>query len=73
VHVEALGKLTGAGQTVFRKRGGESFVAFDVDETGRLAAPAAIDDGRTVRAARRIAEQGQRVDLSVFADPAVDL
>lgn len=73
VHVEAFGTLAGPGETVFRRRDGASFAALHLDEAGRLVGAAAINDGPTVRAARRIVERGRRIEPSVLADPATNL
>lgn len=71
VHLEAVGRMTGPGTEVLRASDGRLAV-FLVDG-GRLVGAAALDDPMTVRAARRLIDQGLAVAASDLADPAVAL
>ncbi|GAB2961551.1 FAD-dependent oxidoreductase [Amycolatopsis acidiphila] len=69
VHVEATGSMAAPGSTVLR---GEH-LAFRLDEDSRLVGCAAIDEGKALRAARRLIAGGAIVSARDLADPAVDL
>lgn len=71
VHLEAVGRLSGDGDTVVRD-GDEHPAVFLVHE-GVLVGAAAVDDTMTVRAARRLIDQRIPVQADALADPAVPL
>lgn len=71
VHLEAVGRLSGDGDTVVRDGDGHPTV-FLLHE-GVLVGAAAIDDTMTVRAARRLIDQRIPVNPDALADPAVPL
>ncbi|WP_460773348.1 NAD(P)/FAD-dependent oxidoreductase [Microbacterium sp. GXF7504] len=68
LHVEVVGELTGPGEEIVRP--GPHPTVFRVDD-GMLRGAAAVDDPLTVRAARRLIDQGVRVDARLLADPDV--
>ncbi|GAA1469218.1 NAD(P)/FAD-dependent oxidoreductase [Microbacterium thalassium] len=70
IHLEATGRLTGAGQVVIRP--GDHPTVFLVDD-GALVGAAAIDDTMTIRAARRLIDQRIPVTAAELADPSVGL
>lgn len=71
VHLEAVGRLSGDGDTVVRD-GAEHPAVFLV-HGGVLVGAAAVDDTMTVRAARRLIDQRVPVRAEDLADPAVSL
>lgn len=71
VHLEAVGRLTGDGDTVVRV--GREHPAVFLVHQGVLVGAAAIDDAMTVRAARRLIDQRVSVRADDLADPAVSL
>ncbi len=71
VHVEGVGRMTGEGAVVIRE-GGAHPSAFYI-EGDRLLGAVSIDDPNTVRAARRIIDQGVAVEAQQLADPAISL
>ncbi len=70
IHLEAVGRLTGPGETVIRE--GAHPTSFLIDG-GLLVGCAVIDDTMTVRAARRIIDQKIPVTADQLADPSVAL
>ncbi|WP_327657162.1 NAD(P)/FAD-dependent oxidoreductase [Streptomyces sp. NBC_00483] len=72
VHVEAVGSMSAPGSTVLRQSE-RQLVAFRVDGDGALVGCAAIDGGKTLRAAKRLIVRGARIGLAELADPTVDL
>ncbi|HVV07994.1 NAD(P)/FAD-dependent oxidoreductase [Amycolatopsis sp.] len=72
-HVEAAGSMCTPGTTVLRETGPGSRVAFRVDTAGKLVGCAAVDNGRTLRAARRLIAREAVVGVEELRDPAVDL
>ncbi|WP_228001416.1 NAD(P)/FAD-dependent oxidoreductase [Nocardia australiensis] len=73
VHVEAVGSMNIPGFTVVREYEGAVRVAFRVDTKGVLVGCAAIDEGRVLRAAKRLIAQGARLEPDYLTDPKVDL
>lgn len=71
VHLEAVGRLSGDGNTVVRD-GDEHPAVFLVHE-GVLVGAATVDDTMTVRAARRLIDQRIPVQADALADPTVPL
>lgn len=71
VHLEATGRLSGAGELIVRD-GGAHPTVFLV-EGGFLVGAAAVDDNNTVRAARRLIDQRIPVAVGDLADPSVAL
>lgn len=71
VHVEGVGSMAADGETVLRERDGEIVAAFRLAEDGAMLGCAAVDDGHTVRAARRIIDRGILADPAQLADPTV--
>ncbi|MFJ8812976.1 NAD(P)/FAD-dependent oxidoreductase [Amycolatopsis thermoflava] len=73
VHVEAVGSMAAPGSTVQREVDGTQHAAFRLDTYGTLVGCAAINGGKTLRAAKRLIARRARVDPALLADPAVDL
>lgn len=71
VHLEVVGRFTGAGREIARA-GAAHPATFFVDD-GLLVGAASVDDANTVRAARRIIDQQIPVDAPELADPSVTL
>lgn len=72
-HVEAVGHMAAASDTVVRGAlGGDRVAVFGLHE-GRVVAVAAVDDPTSIRAARRMIDRAVPVDATELADPAVDL
>lgn len=71
-HVEATGDLT-AGEPVLRRVDGVPVAEFRLHADQTMAGAAAIDQGTTIRAARRIIDRGIPVDPTRLADPDVPL
>lgn len=73
LHVEVVGEMSAAAVTVLRGRLGEPpFAAFGLTE-GRVVAAVAVNDSRSVRAARRMIDRGVTADPERLADPTTDL
>jgi NADPH-dependent 2,4-dienoyl-CoA reductase/sulfur reductase-like enzyme len=73
LHLEAVGKIAGAGTTVVRGAIGDpSFSVFGVTG-GRVVGAVAVDEPNAVRAARRLIDRSIVVDPHRLADPSVDL
>ncbi|MFD4600482.1 NAD(P)/FAD-dependent oxidoreductase [Streptomyces sp. NPDC058464] len=72
-HIEAVGQLGSAAETVVRGSFAEApFAVFGLRD-GRLVAAAAVDDSAAVRAARRMIDRRTPVDAARLADPDVSL
>ncbi|MER5795837.1 FAD-dependent oxidoreductase [Streptomyces sp. NPDC001980] len=72
-HIEAVGPMASAAETVVRGSCAEpSFAVFGLRD-GRVVAAAAVDDSAAVRAARRMIDRRTPVDAGRLADPAVSL
>ena len=72
VHAEAVGSMSVPGRTVVRTDGAKRF-AFRIGDGQVLVGCAAIDGGKTLRAAKRLIAARAVVDPGQLADPAVDL
>lgn len=73
VHVEAVGSMLAPGRDVLRLVDGVPNTAFRVGDDDRLMGCAAIDQGPSVRAARRIIDRRIAVDEDQLADPTIPL
>lgn len=73
IHMECVGSMTGDGTYIYREVDGQVQTAFLMNTDGTMRGCAAIDGGLTVRAARRIIDQGIVVDQNLLADPAIPL
>ncbi|HJQ47042.1 MAG TPA: FAD-dependent oxidoreductase [Amycolatopsis sp.] len=73
LHVEAVGAMAGPGTTILREAGPRSRLAFRRDHDGRLVGCAAVNGGKSFRAARRLVTRAAVVDVDELRDPAVDL
>ncbi|WP_213575845.1 FAD-dependent oxidoreductase [Rhodococcus sp. USK13] len=72
-HVEAVGRMAAAEQTVIRgELGDPTFSAFGLRD-GRVVGAVAVDDSTAVRAARRMIDRAVTVDASRLADTSTDL
>ncbi|OFB35900.1 ferredoxin reductase [Mycolicibacterium sp. (ex Dasyatis americana)] len=72
-HVEVVGRMTDAEQTVIRGQfGADSFACFGL-RAGRLVGAAAVDDAGAARAARRMIDRSFSVDPDRLVDTSVDL
>lgn len=72
MHVEAVGDMT-QGEHVTREVDGRPVMSFRLDRDSRLTGAVALDDGKAIRAARRIIDRGIVVDPEKLKDPGVDL
>ncbi|HIW91515.1 MAG TPA: FAD-dependent oxidoreductase [Candidatus Corynebacterium avicola] len=70
-HLEAVGRLSGDGEVVVRE-GGEYPTVFLVDD-GVLVGAAAVDEPKTIRAARGLIDKGIPVTVGELSDPSVQL
>ncbi|MGW1029440.1 NAD(P)/FAD-dependent oxidoreductase [Streptomyces sp. NPDC002577] len=72
-HVEAVGHMDAAEQTVVRGSFDDpAFSVFGLRD-GLVVAAAAVDDSAAVRAARRMIDRGIAADAGRLADPSVNL
>lgn len=72
-HVEAVGHMAAAEQTVVRGSfDGDSFAVFGLRD-GYVLAAASVNDPHAVRAARRMIDRRVPIDAERLADPAVNL
>ncbi|GGJ34125.1 NAD(P)/FAD-dependent oxidoreductase [Streptomyces brasiliensis] len=72
-HLEAVGHMDQAAQTVLRgSLDDPAFALFGLRD-GHVVAAAAVDDSTAVRAARRMIDRRVPVDADRLADPAVNL
>ncbi|MDF3141882.1 FAD-dependent oxidoreductase [Streptomyces sp. T21Q-yed] len=73
LHIEAVGHMEAAAQTVLRgSYDDSSFAVFGLRD-GLVVAAASVDDPAAVRAARRLIDRRVRVAAGRLADPAVNL
>lgn len=71
-HVEVVGRMSGAGVSVVRDHADGRLAAFQIFED-RIVGAASVNDGNTVRAARRMIEQGVQVDIDMLSDASVPI
>ncbi|MEO6116681.1 MAG: FAD-dependent oxidoreductase [Pseudolysinimonas sp.] len=71
IHLEVAGRMTGPGDVVVRDAGAHPTVFLVHD--GLLVGAAAIDDGNTVRAARRLIDQRIPITPEMLADASVPI
>lgn len=72
-HLEAVGRLTGPGETVIRPGGPAGIPTVFLVDDGLLVGAVTVDDSMTVRAARRLIDQRIPVSADELADPSVSV
>ncbi len=74
VHVEGVGSMSAEGSTIVREDAeGNPAAVFRLRPDGTMAGCAAVDDGITVRSARRIIDRSKVIEPDLLADPSVKL
>lgn len=70
-HLESVGRMAGPGEIVVRPGGDHPTVFLLAD--GRLVGAAAVDEPKTIRAARGLIDRGIPVTAGELSDPSVQL
>lgn len=74
IHVEGVGSMSAEGSTIVREDSeGNPAAVFRLRPDGTMAGCAAVNDGITVRSARRIIDRSKVIDPDLLADPSVKL